>query len=85
LLYLIRVIRLIRRSRKRGIYLHENFHIWKKNKNTILSIHEGDISDINSFNDKVLCVMKGQGRNIYSLMETQGPKSQKLNINPEGS
>jgi len=29
LLYSIRVIRFIRRRRKREIYLHENFHIWK--------------------------------------------------------
>jgi len=66
LLYLIRVIRLIRRIRKRGIYLHENFHIWKKNNDTILTIQAG-ISDINLFNDKVLCVMKGQGRNYLQF------------------
>jgi len=66
LLYLIRVIRLIRRIRKRGIYLHENFHIWNKNKDTILTIHEG-VSEINPFNDKVLCVMKGQGRNYLQF------------------
>jgi len=50
LLYLIRLIRLIRGSRKREIYLHDIFHIQRKIKTTIIEKKE-DISEEILFND----------------------------------